>query len=244
MNTKKHNVLYICSDQHNRFMSGCYGNPHVITPAIDSLAARGVLFESAYSPNPICVPARACAATGCYSNEIHCWDNASPYTDRGQAMSYGHQLEKAGISVTTIGKLHYRCPEDDTGFTDQRLPLHVRDGVGDLFGTIREYGVVKPVMREQIPKAHAGDSSYIHYDTQITREAIACLDEKAASPEPWCLYVGYTFPHLPFISPEETWNMYQEEKLPMPYGYRKGERTEHESCWGIWKNLAWTRIPM
>lgn len=99
----------------------------------------------------------------------------------------------------------------------------------DLFGTIREYGVVKPIMRQEIPKAHPGDSSYIHYDTQITKEALAFLEENREAEKPWCLYVGYTFPHLPFISPQETWNLYDEASLPMPFAYHRGERAEHES---------------
>lgn len=228
MDQKPYNILFICSDQHNKFMSGCYGNEHVITPVIDALADRGTLFDHAYTSNPICVPARATIATGCLSSEVHCWDNASPYI--GQALSYGHQLEANGIPVTTIGKLHYRADGDDTGFADQRIPLHVRDQIGDLFGTIREYGLTKPIMRKEIPNAHAGDSDYVHYDQRITEEAIRYLEDKKDNDRPWCLYVGYTFPHLPFISPEETWQMYEGKELPMPYSYKIGERTEHPSA--------------
>ena len=228
MENKKRNVLFICSDQHNKHITGCYGNEHVLTPNIDRLADQGVCFDNAYSSNPICVPARAGMATGCYSFQTRTWDNASPYT--GQAQSFGSQLEKHGIPVTTIGKLHYRNAEDDTGFKDQRIPLHIRDGVGDLFGTIREYGIVKHVMRQEIPKAHAGDSSYVAYDRKITEVAVNYLEEKQEDSDPWCLYVGYTFPHLPFICPEETWNLYDEDRLPMPHHYKKEEWMEHESC--------------
>ncbi len=53
------NLLLIMSDQHNRNMSGCYGDDIVRTPNIDALAARGAKFDAAYTPCPVCVPARA-----------------------------------------------------------------------------------------------------------------------------------------------------------------------------------------
>lgn len=228
MDYKKKNVLFICSDQHNKNITGCYGNTAVITPNMDALAEQGMRFTNAYSPNPICVPARACMASGCYSFQMGTWDNASPYT--GQASSFGRQLEQNGIPVTTIGKLHYRNAQDPTGFPDQRIPLHVRDGIGDLFGTLREYGIVKPVMRQEIPNAHPGDSSYVHYDKKITEEAVSYLKEKQNGEDPWCLYVGYTFPHLPFTCPQETWDLYDEEELPMPHRYKKEDWNRHRSC--------------
>jgi hypothetical protein len=34
------NLLYIISDQHNPFVTGCYGDAVVSTPHLDALAAR------------------------------------------------------------------------------------------------------------------------------------------------------------------------------------------------------------
>ncbi|MDP9367689.1 MAG: sulfatase-like hydrolase/transferase, partial [Chloroflexota bacterium] len=42
------NILFICTDQQRYDAVGCYGNQHIITPAIDELAAGGVLFERCY----------------------------------------------------------------------------------------------------------------------------------------------------------------------------------------------------
>ena len=49
------NTLILFCDQHNPFVSGCYGNENAHTPNIDRLAERGTVFENAYTPNPICV---------------------------------------------------------------------------------------------------------------------------------------------------------------------------------------------
>ncbi|HVF64800.1 MAG TPA: sulfatase-like hydrolase/transferase [Casimicrobiaceae bacterium] len=61
---------------------GCSGQPWVQTPSLDRLAARGTRFANAYTPCPVCVPARARLATGRYVHEIGLWDNAIAYDGR------------------------------------------------------------------------------------------------------------------------------------------------------------------
>ena len=58
------NLLFIMPDQLRADFLSCYGADFIETPHIDGLAARGVRYERAYSPSPICVPARAMLLTG------------------------------------------------------------------------------------------------------------------------------------------------------------------------------------
>lgn len=53
----KPNVLLICVDDLKPIL-GCYGDTAVKTPNIDRLAARGLLFESAYCNQAVCSPSR------------------------------------------------------------------------------------------------------------------------------------------------------------------------------------------
>ena len=108
------NLVVIVDDQHNKKMLGCYGHPTVKTPNLDKLAKRGVRFSNAYTPSPICVSARAAAATGQYVHDIGCWDTASAYD--GKVPSWGHRLQQAGNRCVSIGKLHFRSEDDPTGF--------------------------------------------------------------------------------------------------------------------------------
>ena len=55
------NLLFILSDEHQREVTGCYGNRIVKTPNMDRLARDGARFTNAYTPCPICVP--TCART-------------------------------------------------------------------------------------------------------------------------------------------------------------------------------------
>ena len=87
---RKGNVLILMSDEHDPRHMGCSGSVLVKTPNLDALAARGTRFASAYTPSPICVPARAAFATGQRVHRTRHWDNASPYS--GQPSGWGHVL--------------------------------------------------------------------------------------------------------------------------------------------------------
>lgn len=64
--TGKPNVVFIISDQHKLEATGAYGSKLAITPNIDALAKTGVIFNNAYTPAPVCAPARASLVTGMY----------------------------------------------------------------------------------------------------------------------------------------------------------------------------------
>ena len=74
MSTQDPNLLYIHSDQHDPYVTGCYGDRLVQTPHFDSLAAEGVVFENVYCPSPICVPSRMSMLSGRYPHENAVWN--------------------------------------------------------------------------------------------------------------------------------------------------------------------------
>jgi choline-sulfatase len=223
---KPTNLLFINADQHGRQVFGAYGNPVVKTPHLDRLAARGTRFANGYCPFPICVPSRASLATGRYAHTIGSWDNARPYIGT-EAPSWGHRLTEQGHRVTTIGKLHYRRPEDPTGFPDQRIPMHVQEGEGDI------HGLLRPLMpprnqRQWVLEAGPGEMEYTRYDRAIAEEAERYLRSEAVGQEkPWALYVSFLHPHLPLVVPEEYFNLYPPESLPMPTQWRAEEWHRH-----------------
>ena len=219
------NVLILMSDQHAAGVMGAYGNAVAETPNLDDLAQRSVVFEAAYTPSPICVPARASFATGRYAHDTANWDNAAPYTGH-EAASWATRLEDAGIPVTTFGKLHYRSPEDPTGFRTQRNPLHVKNGVGDLTQLLRGDQPPTPALREVIEDAGPGESSYTRYDRDVAADAAAWLRERGAAVDPWCAVVSLVSPHYPLTAPEEFYRRFAERELPASPG-------EDEADWDM-----------
>lgn len=97
------NILLIITDQQYAGMMGCAGNSYLETPALDRLAASGMRFELAYSPNPVCIPSRTSMMTGYFPSAFGVTSNG----DAADAVIPGHVLEN------TLGKLMqlagYRC---------------------------------------------------------------------------------------------------------------------------------------
>ena len=222
------NLLFIMSDEHNKRVLGCYGNPHIRTPNLDRLAVRGTRFASAYTNCPICVPARASFATGRYVHDIRFWDNAIAYD--GSVPSWGHRLMEQGHRVTSIGKLHYLDSDPRrNGFNEEILPLHIVHGVGDLLGLIRDELPRRSGSARLGPEAGPGESEYTHYDRSIADETVKWLRHEAPKhgAKPWALYVGFVSPHFPLIAPPEFYRLYPEDRVPWPDMYEHDQRPRH-----------------
>jgi N-sulfoglucosamine sulfohydrolase len=58
------NILFILSDDHSRPYLGAYGATWMSTPNLDQFAREGMLFESAFTAAPQCVPSRTALMTG------------------------------------------------------------------------------------------------------------------------------------------------------------------------------------
>ena len=63
------NILWITSEDTSPVF-GCYGDPQATTPAIDQVAAEGVVYTRAYASAPICAPARSCLISGMYATSL------------------------------------------------------------------------------------------------------------------------------------------------------------------------------
>jgi choline-sulfatase len=218
------NLLFILSDQHQQSASGCYGHPLVQTPNIDRLAESGTRFTNAYTPCAICVPARAALATGQYVHQIGYWDNGFPYD--GAVKSWGHRLNEEGYQVDSIGKLHFRSPNDDNGFTHEIEPMHVVGELGDPSSSIRDGSVIRN-SRSGITESGAGETTYQQYDIRNADNAIQWLSDHANDEKPWVLFLSFVTPHPPFLSPEETYSLYPHDQIKLPPQWRKEDWVRH-----------------
>lgn len=127
------NIIFFFSDQQRWDTLGCYGQRLPISPNLDKMAKEGVLFENAFTVQPVCGPARAVIQTGTYATESGCWRNgiALP-TDAKTIATY---LSDAGYEVGYIGKWHLASgfdspetgvdPEHRGGYKDYWLASNV-----------------------------------------------------------------------------------------------------------------------
>ncbi len=229
--TQPANLIFFQSDNHNRSVTGCYGHTYVKTPNIDRIAASGVRFENSYSTSALCCPARAAIATGRYPHQTGFWDNAIAYD--GSVPTWHHRLREQGHAVTAVGKLHYRSSDDDNGFTEEIEPMHLHDGKGAIKNLLRGYDAEPPkddgsFWKLYMTRSGVGETHYQEYDRRITAQSIEWLKRHGrANGKPWVLYVSYISPHPPFTVPKRLYDLYPEKDMPLPAGFRPGERTEH-----------------
>jgi choline-sulfatase len=223
------NMIFFMSDNHARSMLGAYGHPVVQTPVLDRIAARGVRFDNAYCASPLCCPSRAALATGRYPHQTGYWDNAIAYD--GRVPSWHHRLREGGVTVTSVGKLHYRSGEDDNGFSEEIIPMHIIEGKGALMGLLRatsEGAPPRKAMRGIYEQSGVGEADYQHYDRDITRHAIDWLRREGTKRDrPWVLFVSYASPHPPFAVPARLYDRYPLDQMLLPVHYTADIRPNH-----------------
>lgn len=223
------NLLFFMSDNHNRDILGCYGHPIVRTPNLDRIAARGVRFTDAYTASPLCCPARAALATGRFPCRTGYWDNAIVYD--GRVPSWMHRLREGGYDVASVGKLHFRSGEDDNGFSEEILAMHIHGAKGGVSMLMRGHDEerVNVGQWELYAERHGvGSAPYQDYDRDITAAAIRWLTERSRTRNrPWALFVSYPSPHPPFQVPQRLLDLYPVERMPLPPLWQPELRPRH-----------------
>ncbi|MCP5025224.1 MAG: sulfatase-like hydrolase/transferase [Actinomycetia bacterium] len=218
------NVLLITSDEHNKFVMGCGGDPVVRTPNLDRLAEQGTRFTSAYTNNPICMPARATLATGRYGHAVRSFDNGSAYD--GMTPSWGHRLHEQGHQVPTFGKLHFD-PDADTGF-DARLPLQAKKAYsGALLSWARGAAPATRMLRRNVEEARVGEFEYTTYDRYTADSAGRWLATEADPTRSWAAHVSFAYPHYPFRVPVEYLAGLDPDEIPLPPQWQPDDWPDH-----------------
>ena len=118
------NILFIMFDQLRFDYLSCAGHPHLKTPNIDSIAAKGVRFSRAYVQSPVCGASRMSTYTGRYASSHGAQYNGFPL--RVGEMTLGDHLRPLGMDCWLIGKTHMVV--DKTGM--ERLGLSPDSVIG------------------------------------------------------------------------------------------------------------------
>ena len=95
--------------------------------------------------------------------------------------------------------------------------MHLKDGLGDLFGLLREEMPPKDACKRLSEELGRGDCEYLEYDRLITNKAIEWIrkQKKREKPDsPWVLFVSFVSPHYPLIAPPDFYDLYNDANLP------------------------------
>ncbi|MHC4239316.1 MAG: sulfatase-like hydrolase/transferase [Planctomycetota bacterium] len=212
--SKPPNVLVIMSDEHNAGVTGCYGNKIVQTPNLDTLARRGILFESCYCNSPLCVPSRLSFTSGKYASRVGAWNNRC-WLPSANYPSLPRIMNAAGYESFLCGKMHY----DKTrrhGFTEIGGGANRSTKTGKGQRRRADDLAPKPGHSRRFKAFHPGDDSgVLRRDRAVTAGTTEFLKNRKATDKPFFLFAGYIAPHFPLIVPEEYWEPYKG-KVPMP----------------------------
>jgi arylsulfatase A-like enzyme len=231
------NILFLMTDQ----MQGRVLDPDhpCLTPNFDRLAARGVRLPKAYTPNPVCSPARASLMTGLLPHShgvlevIHCVDD-DQCNLRPEVPHWAQRLAAAGYRTGYFGKWHIERTDDlarfgwqvDGGHQSELYRAHndkvVASGNDEAQFSLRGtntgpegyqdsllYGVT------DVPPEQRG----LGIATDLAQEF---LFEQAYGTDPWCCFVSVLEPHDPFVAGVEAFDLYDVDAVQLPANVDNG----------------------
>lgn len=103
------NILWLVSEDNCPFI-GAYGDKAAITPNIDALAQKGVLYRNAYCPAPVCAPTRFGILTGAYAESCSPAQHMRAVAKLPAALrTYPEYLRDVGYYCTNNSKTDYNC---------------------------------------------------------------------------------------------------------------------------------------
>lgn len=130
--SKKPNIIFYFADQQRWDTLGCNGQKLDVTPTLDKLAKDGVLFEHAYTCQPVCGPARACLQAGKYATEIGCYKNGIQLPLDTKTLA--NYFNESGYETAYVGKWHLATDHDkNIDYKTTAIPEEYRGGYKDFW---------------------------------------------------------------------------------------------------------------
>ena len=223
------NILFFFTDDQRFDTLAALGNPHILTPNMDRLAARGTAFTHAHIPGgtsgAVCMPSRAMLHTGRTLFHI---DGAGQKIPQDHAM-LGEHLRAQGYRTYGSGKWHNgrdsfaRSFSEGAeiffgGMTDHwNVPAYDYDPAGRYDGKcpqVREPFSSKEETYRECDHIKAGT----HSSDLIADAAVGHLAGLGGG-EPFFMYLSFLAPHDPRVMPAKYREMYREEDVPLPENF-------------------------
>lgn len=218
------NILLIMTDQQRYDTIHSLGNKKIKTPALDALCEDSTSFTRAYTPSPVCVPARFSALSGKYCHNTGCSKNGM--------MPDGHEsimekLKRSGYETCGIGKMHFNFETDgnmamwgyDKRVTSEEVNGAKRDDYKDYlekngYGHVKDVHGVRSEMYyipqpSQLPEKH-------HHTTWCADESIEYIENRNKE-KPFFLMCGIIKPHPPFELPVPWNKLYRSPDMDYPF---------------------------
>ena len=216
--TEQPNVIFILTDDQGTVDLGVYGTEDILTPNLDSLAGKGILFTQFYAGGPICSASRASILTGKIPIRAGVPGNvgSSAAAKKGmpsKEITIAEILKEEGYKTAAIGKWHLGYQPDQIP-TGQGFDYHF----GHLVGCIDNYS---HFFYWNGPNRHDlyRNGKEIHlpgryFPDLMVEEASRFMEDNRS--EPFFLYFAMNTPHYPYQGDPEWLEYYNEQEVPYP----------------------------
>ena len=240
------NVLFIAVDDLRPELS-CYGQSMIKSPNIDKLASQGTLFENAYCNVPVCGASRASLLTGLrplrdrfvdYDARI---DKAAP-----KAKTIASHFQKNGYTTLSIGKISHFPDDRKEDYSKDPWRPDYHSGASNWRNYNSEENL--KIADEQpngagLPYDAADVPDNEYFDGMTAERAISELKQLKSSGKPFYMGLGFLKPHLPFTAPQKYWDLYEEDKVNLPYNYFKPEDAPNAAMHSFGELRSYYGIP-
>jgi choline-sulfatase len=193
------------------------GHP-CICPTYRDIAQSGVSITRAYTPNPVCSPARASMMTGLLPHshgmlQVTQWV-AEDVARLRDVKHWTEAMVEAGYQTGYFGKWHVEHTEspEKHGWQTVVRPLltvgrdnliHAKEIGGENgYSPSLFYGITATPIEER----HAG---------LCVDAALGFISEQEDSEKPWCAMISVIEPHVPFLCGKKAFEKYDAEQIPV-----------------------------
>lgn len=217
---RRPNVLFLIADDLNCAI-GPYGDTVAVTPNLDKLAERALVFERAYCQQAVCNPSRSSFLTGLRPQTVKVDDLRKYFRNSAQGgstlVTLPQHFKNHGYFCQDIGKVFH-----NTGDTQDRRSwsidevLHKGTHAADtVYYNTPPSRRVQELIKAPVTEAlDVPDTAY--RDGQIANLAAAMLRDHPSDGLPFFLAVGFWRPHLPFVAPKKYWDLYAPAEITLP----------------------------
>jgi choline-sulfatase len=211
--------LVLMADQLAASWLPAYGYPLVQTPHLSALARDATVFESAYTPFPLCAPARSAMLTGRLASDIGVYDNAAELA--ATVPTLAHALRGHGYHTAVAGKMHFVGPDQLHGFEHRLTPDIYPADVDWTPDWTRPLGRALPwyhTMESVLDPGVCAAAMQTDYDEEVCFYAVRKLYDMARHrpDQPFLMFVSFTNPHDPWEIPQRHWQRYRRSEIPDP----------------------------
>lgn len=227
MSSKSHakpNVLFIAIDDLNDWVGCLGGHPQAITPNMDRLAARGIVFTNAQVQAPLCNPSRASVLIGMRPSSTGIYGlmpGIRAVEATKNAVSIPQYFRKQGYFTAGFGKV----------FHDGSIPKELQQDELNVWGpapgipTPNEKFVQTPSPIKAMDWGVFPEDDRDQGDWKTADNAIEQLKSRPKD-KPFFLAVGFRLPHVPCFASQKWFDMYPPEKDIKLHAYLANDRDD------------------